>query len=237
MSNEVKRYSFIVIIDNVQYKLFNSTLKDIDLLTTNFINRSALIAYIKEYFKFPKGIFINDVKVVYYIDETAKDVELLFADKRLITDEKKIIESIGRYIGFFSNVSRLNLGTLKEPYLLEKMNFLQSAGREPLSKYNFAVRNICDHLRDNYKVRRDFVLYMITQTRKIIPESTFEPNAEEVNTILGNLNITNDIIQSIVNRVIAREQERMQEHHKYFFPSDYDSDDEYDREERRGMKR
>jgi hypothetical protein len=235
MNNEVKRYSLSIVIDNVQYKLFNSTLKNIDLLTTNFLNKSSLINFIKYYLSFPSNIYISDIKVTYYINETAKEVDLLFADKRIITDDKKIIESIGKYISYFSNVSRLNLEDLKEAYLLEKIRFLQSAGREPISKYNFAVKNICNHLNENYKVRRDFALYMNTQTKKVIPETEATYNLDEVKSILNSCDITSDQIYNIVNRVTSREQERLEEHHQYIFPSDYDSEEE--REERRGFRK
>ena len=193
MKKEINRYTLNLMIgdnfDCIPFAL--STLENIDRVTTHFSNVQETTNFLKSYMLLEEEI--NNLSITYNVNKQVRNVPLIFKDMRSILDDKLLNSRLITYLGRYSNVSNLNIDRMNNKFMKDLLYTMLE--QKTAEDFNFRLEKINKHLIEEYKLKRDLVLFLNEEMKKTgknpIIEQKYvdEENMSEIITCIDKMDI------------------------------------------------
>ncbi|MDD4644185.1 MAG: hypothetical protein PHW90_04090 [Bacilli bacterium] len=175
MKKQINRYTISFVVENKLIPFAMSNLKNIDLLSTYFVNKDQLIDFLVK--RANVSLPVTDLIVTYKYDCQTKQAPLLFSNHADIVGDKQLVSKMISYLSNHGNVTSIDLGNIDNDFL-EKAIYKLMKQPYPYTNYAMLYR-FAELLNKNYKLKRDLALFL---EEKMIKEGTkllTPPQAED----------------------------------------------------------
>ena len=112
---------------------------------------------------------IHNLTITYNANKQVRYLPLIFKDMRSIFDDKNLNNKIITYLSRYSIVSSLKIEEIKNKYIRDLLYSLLE--QKTLNDYNFRLEKINKHLTNEYKLKRDLVLFLNKEMERRNPRN------------------------------------------------------------------
>jgi hypothetical protein len=187
MKNEMARYTFNYYEGNHRVPLFETSLKNVYRISTNFDDEKRLIAFIKEHFKIDSSI---EKVIVTYNESKAHSSDILYSNARDII-LNNLPDRIIEYISHHSYLTYLHIENITNSFLRTKLTELMGSGSEKSAESFRTINRLRTLLESSYKTACDLANFINDHMKGAFLSTSpkQEHSYEEISEMVKNMNI------------------------------------------------